>query len=145
MFGYFVAWQWEETRLYYTGATTIKPFFNHFRDLFLKEDPLIVPFQLLRGALWAGLATLIVRAIEAERWEASLAVASTFAVLLALPLGLFPNPYMPPAVARSHFIETGSSMLLYGGIAGWALHGGKVRPEIVRSGARGRRGAPAGR
>ena len=144
LFGYFVAWQWEETRLYYTGTATIKPFFDHFRDLFIREDPFIVPFQLLRGVLWAALATLIVRIIGSKRWEASVAVAAMFAVLLALPLGLFPNPYMPPAVARSHFVETVSSMLLYGGIAGWALHSERVPSEIARPHAGGRRGALAG-
>jgi len=122
MFGYFVAWQWEETRLYYSGTTAIKPFFAHFRDLFLTEDPIILPFQLLRGALWTSLAIAIVRMMEAKRWEASLAVALAFAVLLSLPLGLFPNPYMPPMVARSHFFEVSSSMLLFGGIAGWVMY-----------------------
>ena len=29
VFGYFVAWQWEATRVYYTGAAEIKPFFTH--------------------------------------------------------------------------------------------------------------------
>jgi hypothetical protein len=122
-FGYFVAWQWAETRLYYSGTTAIKPFFTHFRDLFFKEDPFILPFQLLRGALWTSLAMAIVRLTHAKRWESSLAVALTFAVLLSLPLGLFPNPYMPPMVARSHFFETLSSMLVFGGIAGWVMHG----------------------
>ena len=121
MFGYFVAWQWEETRLYYSGTTAIKPFFAHFWDLFLAEDPIILPFQLLRGALWTGLGIAIVRMMNAKRWEASLAVALTFAVLLSLPLGLFPNPYMPPMVARSHFLEISSSMLLFGGITGWVM------------------------
>jgi hypothetical protein len=125
VFGYVVAWQWEETRLYYSGTTAIKPFLAHFRDLFFVEDPVIVPFQLLRGALWTALALAIVRMMKATRWESSLAVALTFAVLLSLPLGLFPNPYMPPMVARSHFIEIASSMLLFGGIAGWVLHGGE--------------------
>ncbi|MCW3993579.1 MAG: hypothetical protein NWE85_03315 [Candidatus Bathyarchaeota archaeon] len=122
MFGYFVAWQWEETRLYYSGTTAIKPFFTHFRDLFLTEDPIIIPFQLLRGALWTSLAIAIVGMMKAKRWEVSLAVALTFAVLLSLPLGLFPNPYMPAMVARSHFFEVSSSMLLFGGIAGWVMH-----------------------
>jgi hypothetical protein len=122
LFGYFVAWQWEATRLYYTGTTAIKPFFQHFGDLFLREDPVIIPFQLLRGALWTALALLIVRMMKAKHWEALLAVALTFAVLLALPLGLFPNFYMPAAVAQSHFIEIASSMLLFGGIAGWSLY-----------------------
>jgi hypothetical protein len=122
LFGYFVAWQWEETRLYYSGTTAIKPLFVHFRDLFLTEDPLIVPFQFLRGTLWALLAIIIIRAMRAKRWETALAVALAFAVLLSLPLGLFPNPYMPPPVARAHFIEVSTSMLLFGGIAGWVLY-----------------------
>jgi len=122
LFGYFVAWQWEETRLYYSGSTDIKPVLIHFRDLFFSEDPFILPFQLLRGALWTLLATLIVRMIQAKRWETALAVAITFSVLFSLPLGLFPNPIMPPPVARSHFIEISTSMLLFGGIAGWLLY-----------------------
>jgi hypothetical protein len=122
MFGYFVAWQWEETRLYYSGTSAIKPFFTHFWDLFVTEDPIIIPFQLLRGALWTSLAMAIARMMKASRWEVSLAVAFTFAVLLSLPLGLFPNPYMPAMVARSHFFEVSTSMLLFGGIAGWVMH-----------------------
>jgi hypothetical protein len=121
LFGYFVAWQWEETRLYYSGTSTIKPFLTHFWDLLVVEDPIILPFQLLRGALWTALAMLIVRMIEAKRWETVLAVGLTFAVLLSVPLGSFPNPYMPPAVAQSHFYEIFSSMLLFGGVAGWFM------------------------
>jgi hypothetical protein len=122
LFGYFVAWQWEETRLYYSGTTAIKPLFIHFRDLFLIEDPLIIPFQLMRGALWTLLAITIVRMMKAKRWENALAVALAFAVLFSLPLGLFPNPYMTPLVARAHFYEVSTSMLLFGGIAGWVLY-----------------------
>lgn len=122
LFGYFVAWQWEETRLYYSGTTALKPFLTHFWDLLVVEDPIILPFQLLRGALWTSLAILIVRMIEAKRWETALAVALTFAVLLSVPLGSFPNPYMPPAVAQSHFYEIFSSMLVFGGVAGWFMY-----------------------
>ncbi len=121
--GYFIAWQWEETRLYYSGASTIKPFVEHFWDLFVQDDPFILFFQLFRGAIWTLLALTIVRMMKAKRWEVSIAVAFTFAVFLGLPLGLFPNPYMPPPVAKSHFIEIFSSMLLFGGIAGWVLYG----------------------
>jgi hypothetical protein len=120
MFGYFVAWQWAETRVFYTGTTAIKPFLAHFWDLF-RTEPIILPFQLLRGALWTALALLIVALMKAKQREGSLAVALTFASLLSLPLGLFANPYMPPLVARSHFLEISSSMLLFGGIAGWVM------------------------
>jgi threonine/homoserine efflux transporter RhtA len=76
---------------------------------------------LVRGALWTGLALTIVRMTQTRRSEASLAVASTFAVLLALPIGLFPNPYMPPLVRQAHFFEILSSMSVFGGIAGWVM------------------------
>lgn len=125
IFGYFVAWQWEATRLFYSGTTDIKPFFTHFAELFLREDPFIFPFQVLRGALWAGLATLIVHMIKAKRWEASLIVALLFSLLMALPLALFPNPYMPPMVAQSHVVELMTSMLLFGAVSGWVMYGGE--------------------
>lgn len=99
LFGYFVAWQWEETRIYYTGSDAIKPFFSHFWDLFNKEDSLIIPFQLARGVMWSFLALLIVRMLGTKRLEASLAVALTFLILFGLLIGIFPNPYMPDAVA----------------------------------------------
>jgi hypothetical protein len=134
-FGYFVAWQWAEARLFYSGTTEIKPFFTHFWDLFFKEDPVIIPFQLVRGALWAALALAIVRTMRSRRWEAALAVALTFAALLAVPLGVFPNPYMPPMVRQAHFFEILSSMLLFGGVAGWVLHTGEdeVKETLVRA------------
>jgi len=49
-------------------------------------------------------------------------MALTFAVLLSLPIGLFPNPYMPPMVRQAHFYGLASPMLVFGGIAGWVLH-----------------------
>ena len=121
LFGYFVAWQWEETRLFYSGTTAIQPFLDHFRSLF-SSQPDILPFQLLRGALWSLLAIAIARMMKAKRWEASLAVALIFAGLLSSGIGLFPNPYMPDMVRQSHFFELLSSMLLFGGIAGWVFH-----------------------
>jgi hypothetical protein len=121
VFGYFVAWQWQATRVFYSGTAAIKPFFAHFWDLF-RTNWVILPFQLLRGALWTGLVIVIVRMIDATRWEAALAASLTFAVLLALPLSLFPNPYMPAPVRQAHFCELLSSMVVYGAIAGWLLH-----------------------
>jgi len=122
VFGYFVAWQWEETRVYYSGTPEIKPFFVHLGDVFLREDPFLLPFQLLRGLIWGGLALLIVSMIDADRWAASASVGLVFAILMAVPLAFFPNPYMPPMVIQAHSVEVGSSMLLFGAVAGWLLH-----------------------
>lgn len=121
LFGYYVAWQWEETRLFYTGAKDILPLVTHFRGMFA-SDPYFIPFQLMRGVLWTALAMLIVNMMNAKRWESALAVALVFAGLLSSGIGLFPNPYMPPVVRQSHFYELLSSMLLFGGVAGWTLH-----------------------
>jgi hypothetical protein len=120
LFGYYVAWQWEETRLFYTGTRDILPLVTHFRGLFA-SDSYFIPFQLMRGALWTALAMLIVNMMNAQRWESALAVALIFAGLLSSGIGLFPNPYMPPLVRQSHFYELLSSMLLFGGVAGWML------------------------
>jgi hypothetical protein len=121
LFGYYVAWQWEETRLFYSGTRDILPLVTHFRGMFA-SDPYFIPFQLIRGALWSALALLIVNMMNAKRWESALAVALIFAGLLASGIGLFPNPYMPPVVRQSHFYELLSSMLLFGGVSGWALY-----------------------
>ena len=120
LFGYYVAWQWEETRLFYSGTRDILPLVTHFRGAFA-SDPYFIPFQLMRGALWTAFAMLIVNMMNAKRWESALAVALIFAGLLSSGIGLFPNPYMPTIVRQSHFYELLSSMLLFGGIAGWTL------------------------
>lgn len=121
LFGYYVAWQWEETRLFYSGTRDILPLVTHFRGAFA-SDPYFIPFQLMRGALWTAFALLIVNMMNAKRWESALAVALVFAGLLSSGIGFFSNPYMPPMVRQSHFYELLSSMLLFGAIAGWTLH-----------------------
>lgn len=128
LFGYYVAWQWEETRLFYSGTKDILPLVIHFRGMFA-SDPYFIPFQLMRGALWTALAMLIVNMMKAKRWEAALAVALIFAGLLSSGIGLFPNPYMPTIVRQSHFYELLSSMLLFGGVAGWTLYRRKQQGE----------------
>ena len=121
LFGYFVAWQWQELRLFYTGSTAILPFFSHFQGYF-SADKTIILFQLMRGILWTALAVLIVQMLKGRRWEASLAVALIFTGLGASGLIIFPNPYFPPKVVQAHFFEILSSMLLFGGIAGWVMN-----------------------
>jgi hypothetical protein len=128
LFGYYVAWQWEDTRLFYSGTREILPLVTHFRGAFA-SDPYFIPFQLMRGALWTAIAMLIVNMMNAKRWESAVAVALIFAGLLSSGIGLFPNPYMPTMVRQSHFYELLSSMLLFGGVAGWTLHRRRQQSE----------------
>lgn len=121
IFGYFVAWQWAETRQFYSGSTEILPFFTHMTGI-LSNDPGLIVIQFVRGLMWAGLATLIVRISKGGTLETCLMVALTFSVLLAIFV-LFPNPYMPAIVRYSHFFELSSSMLVYGALTAWILLG----------------------
>lgn len=133
LFGYFVAWQFEVVREYYTGTTTILPFHVHLFNM-LTGDAILPLFQLFRGVLWAALALVIVRMTSAKPWQLYGAVAFTFAILLSSGL-LFPNPYMPAPVRMAHWLELTSSMLPYGMIAAWVwTHPAVARPVLQHQG-----------
>ena len=72
-FGYFVAWRHPEVRAYYNGVDA-GGFFPHMA-IVVGDTPWLVPFQMLRGILWAALALLVVRMMKAGRLETALAVA----------------------------------------------------------------------
>ncbi len=59
--GYFVAWQEEAVRVFCSGSTELEPFLAHVQQRMIRESPGLLPFQLLRGVLWVGLALLGVR------------------------------------------------------------------------------------
>jgi hypothetical protein len=117
LFGYYVAWQWEGLRLFYAGTTDIKPLFNQVWDT-IAALPIIVPYQLVRAILWAGLALPVVHMMRGKPWEAWLGTGLLFGVLLASGV-IFPNPYMPAQVRQGHFFELSSSMLVFGWITAW--------------------------
>jgi hypothetical protein len=108
-FGFFVAWQSPAVREYYTN---------------LQMPSWILPFQFLRGLIWAGLAVPVIAMMKGKKWEATLAVALIFSVLMGILL-LFPdNPIMPDAVRMAHFKEIMSSNFLFGCLVVLILHPG---------------------
>lgn len=119
-FGYFVAWQNPEVRQFYSGSTELLGFFAHFRNLLL-TDPWLVPFQVLRSLLWVALALPVTRMMKGRWWEAGLAVALLFALLMNSGL-LLPNPYMPEVVRMSHLVETASSNFIFGWVVVWLVN-----------------------
>jgi hypothetical protein len=119
LFGYFVAWQWDATRQFYSGSTDILPFFTHMVGV-LSDDPRLVLIQFGRGLMWVGLVLPVVRMFKGGALETCFAVALTLGVLMAVFV-LFPNPYMPALVRQSHFYELLSSMLTFGALTGWVL------------------------
>lgn len=92
----------------------------------------ILPFQMVRGMIWAALALPVIRMMKGRWWEAGLAVALLFSILMAASL-LLPNEFMPEVIRTAHFVEISSSNFLFGWIVVWLLnrHHGSLR-ELFR-------------
>lgn len=111
--GYFIAWQNPELRTFYGSTGEALPFLTHTLNT-LKEDPLLFPFQALRGILWTLFALPI---IYGSRWGKT-ATALLVGFLFSIPQNighLMENPIMPVASVRfSHMIETTVSTFTFG-------------------------------
>jgi hypothetical protein len=117
LFGYFVAWQIPAVRDYY-GGTDPGSFIAQMKNVVIGQ-PWMVPYQYLRGLLWAGLAVLVIRMMKGRWWEGGLAASILFAVP-SLYL-LLPNEMMPEPVRMAHLIETLPYQFLFGWIAAWLV------------------------
>lgn len=118
--GYFIAWQNPELRAFYGSPGEIEPFLAHTLTTFSKTPSLIL-LQLVRGVLFAAIATPIILGSKAKPWITGLLVG----FLLAIPhlAHIMPNPLMPIASVRlSHMIETATSTFVFGLIIVWLLH-----------------------
>lgn len=119
-FGYFIAWKSPAVRAYYGGSDP-GSFLGQMRTV-LRETPWLVPLQVVRALLWTALAVPVIRMMKGRWWEAGLAVALLFAVLMNSQL-LIPNPLMPREVRMVHLLETASSNFVFGWLTVWLLRG----------------------
>lgn len=81
----------------------------------------MLPYQVLRGMMWIAVALPVIRMMKGAWWEAGLAVALLFSVLMSSTL-LIPNEYMPAEIRRAHFVEILTSNFLFGWIVVWTFH-----------------------
>lgn len=113
-FGYFIAWQFEATRIYYTGNSELKGFLSMLSQNF--SDLKFVIVHLFRGILFGLSGYIFYSLLECSNIKKLL--------ILSLLFGGFgfqiilPNPVFPETVRLSHFIETTSSMMIFGLIVG---------------------------
>ncbi len=118
LFGYFIAWQFEATRIFYTGNTELKGFFSAMIQNI--SDPKFVAVHIFRGILF-GISGYIFHTILKGSKKKLI-------VIMALIFGGFgfqiilPNPFFPEIVRLSHFLETSLSMLLFGGLVAYILN-----------------------
>lgn len=127
--GYFIAWQLPELRLLYSGSEEILPLFQHMQNAF-RSDPLLFPFQVLRGLLWITMAILIIKFLDSAWKIKAVLTGLTFALLMNAQ-HLIPNPYMPDMVRLFHFIETASSNFIWGFVIVWILAGMTHKQELT--------------
>ena len=119
-FGYFIAWKSAAVRAYY-GGDDPGSFLAQMRTV-VRDTPLLLPLQVVRAILWTAIAVPVIRMMKGQWWEAGLAVALLFAVVMNSQL-LLPNPLMPPDVRMVHLLETASSNFLFGWLLVLVLRG----------------------
>lgn len=115
LFGYYVAWQSEAVRLFYSGNADKLGFFAQWGRSFM-EKPEIPVFQWFRGCLWVLCLVPLFRGFTGGRVELTILSGLALGILPTAQLA-FPNPLMPPAVSLAHFWEVSVSTGLLGALA----------------------------
>ncbi len=117
LFGYYVAWQSQELRLFYGGPSELNSPFAQWGQT-LMDRPEILVFQYFRGILWILCLVPLFIGFSGKRAE--------LVVLSALALGLLPtvelavaNPLMPATVSAYHFVEVSISTGIFGALCAW--------------------------
>jgi len=105
--GALIAWQGAEVRAYYGQGMHI-------------DQVQLAGLQFVRGLLWAALALIIVRSVDAGIGVRALLTGGAFAVFLSVSL-LYPIGFMPWAVRKMHLLEVFSSDLVFGVLAALIL------------------------
>ena len=108
-FGYYIAWQNEHLRLFYSHSAALKSFLAQLTGFFSEG---IYFYQVLRGMIWVIISIPLVLLLKPNKLFQYLLVG----LLSALPsIHLFiPNPYMPADIAMTHFVETATSNFIWG-------------------------------
>ena len=117
LFGYYVAWQSQELRLFYGGPSELNSPFAQWGQT-LMDRPEILVFQYWRGVLWILCLIPLFMGFSGRRVE--------LVILSALALGLLPtaelafaNPLMPATVSAYHFVEVSISTGIFGALCAW--------------------------
>lgn len=118
-FGYYVAWQFEAVRLFYSGTTEQLNFISQI-VMTIKEMPLFLPYHFIRGLLWVAFSVPIILMMKGSRIKTMISLMLIFSYhgfQIIMAQGIF-----PPDVLIGHTIETTISACIYGGLIGYMFH-----------------------
>ena len=119
LFGYFVAWQSQDVRLFYGGPAELNSFLNQIGQ-FLMDRPEVPVFQYFRGVLWMLCLVPLFQGFSGKRIELIILSALSLALLPTVQLA-FPNPLMPARVTLAHFWEVSISTGIFGALCAWIV------------------------
>ena len=114
VFGYFVAWQFEELRVFYSGSAEKLSFFGQLANN-IKTNPVIYPFQFIRGILFSG---AILPLLLSSTKKKIFIISVCFVYFTTATVLLIPNVLFPDMVRYGHLIEMSTSMTVFGLIVG---------------------------
>jgi hypothetical protein len=116
-FGYYVAWQNESLRVYYTSSAELASFPHQVSEAFSNG---IYLFQIFRALIWVVMTVPLVVLLKGNTFR-QFAVVGVLTALLPTSLLFIPNPYMPYDIAMTHFVETSTSNFLWALLMVWAI------------------------
>ncbi len=119
LFGYYVAWQSQQVRLFYGGPAALNSIFDQWGKT-LMDKPELPVFQYFRGVLWILCLVPLFLGFSGRRWELVLLSALALAYLPTVEL-MFPNPLMPAGVSLAHFWEVSISTGVFGALCAWFI------------------------
>jgi hypothetical protein len=125
LFGYYVAWQFQELRLFYGGPAELNGFIGQWLGT-LMTRPEMPFFQYARGVVWLLCLLPLFKGFTGGRIELTALSALALALLPTAQLS-FPNPLMPAGVSYGHFWEVLISTGIYGALCAWFV------PQEVRA------------
>jgi len=117
LFGYYVAWQSQELRVFYGGPAELNSSADQILTT-LMSKPEMPFFQSARGILWVACLIPLFKSFTGGHIE--LIALSTLALALLPTAQLaFANPLMPATVSAYHFWEVSISTGIFGALCAW--------------------------
>jgi hypothetical protein len=112
LFGYFVAWQFGQLRVFYSGSSDLLSFWGRMHYI-ITTDTLLVPFRFLRTFLWTLFGLPVIIAFR-DRLKAGIPAVFLAFALLPTTQFLYPNVLIPFIVRMAHIIEVSISTGIFG-------------------------------
>ena len=117
LFGYYVAWQSQELRVFYGGPAELNSFADQILTT-LMVKPEMPFFQYARGFIWILCLIPLFKGFTGGRLELVALSALALALLPTSQLA-FANPLMPAEVSLYHFWEVSISTGIFGALCAW--------------------------